>query len=177
MIYAGVAFAALFFGLIGWLYRSKPKAPQNDPQNWVLVDGSNVMYWADQTPKLEAVQEAVDLLASKGYVPCVMFDANAGYRLADGYKHDHEFAQMLGLPTEQVMVVNKGEQADLYLLKAARRRQARVVTNDMFRDWAKTYPEVRRRGHLVHGGYHKGKMWLDLDGSRPRAGKSRPKRS
>ncbi len=37
-----------------------------------------------------------------------------------------------------------------------------VITNDRFRDWAYTFPEVRRKGHLVRGGYRAGALWLDL---------------
>lgn len=155
------------FCLIGVVWASRHK--RCAPQNHVLIDGSNVMYWEDQSPKIEAVHDAVCLLVEKGYTPIVMFDANAGYLVSDRYKHDHDFAQMLGLSPSQVMVVGKGMQADPYLLKAARKLEARIVTNDLFRDWAKGFPEVRTRGHLVHGGYHKNKIWLDFDGSRPRA--------
>lgn len=176
--YLIVAAAVLFwlfisaFKLVKWLLRRRPSVPED----YILIDGSNVMYWEDQTPQLGPVKDAIRLLTEKGYGPGVMFDANAGYLVSDGYKHNHHFAKMLNLPEDQVMVVGKGVQADPQLLEAARLFKAKVVTNDRFRDWAKKYPEVRTRGHLVHGGYHKGKLWLDFDGSRPREGQSRRKK-
>ena len=139
----------------------------------ILIDGSNVMYWDGPPPTLEPVHEAAQLLIEKGYAPHVMFDANAGHLVFGGYKHDHELAQMLGLTFDQVVVVDKGVEADPHLLRMARDLGAKVVTNDLFRDWAKKFPEVRTRGHLIHGGYHKGKLWLDFDGSRQRAQKAR----
>ncbi|SDW64508.1 NYN domain-containing protein [Litoreibacter albidus] len=134
----------------------------------ILIDGSNLMYWNGASPSIQPVQEAVCLLLAQGMTPGVMFDANAGYRVAAGYKDDADFAYMLGLPADQVLVANKNVPADQDLLKAAREFGARIVTNDLFRDWADEFPEVRERGRLVHGGYHKGKLWLDFDGSRAR---------
>lgn len=181
----GVGFCAVIAALIilGWRLlrrisaRPRKSAPTRPapPKNYILIDGSNVMYWENQTPDIEAVKDAVHLLREKGYTPGVMFDANAGYLVSDGYKHNRHFAQVLGLPEDQVMVVDKGVQADSQLLEAARFFSAKVVTNDQFRDYAKQFPEVRNRGHLIHGGYHKGKLWLDFDGSRPRAHAARRK--
>ncbi|RLJ41087.1 Zc3h12a-like ribonuclease protein [Litoreibacter meonggei] len=185
MLYLMIGVAVFFWVIVAWMlkggshpveeeeYQPEPRQPQNR----ILVDGSNVMYWDGETPKIQTVQEVVRLLLSKGYTPGVMFDANAGYLLVDGYKHDREFAGMLGLRGDQVMVVPKGTQADPYLLTAARDLGAQIVTNDFFRDWAKDFPEVRKRGHLIHGGYHNGKLWLDFDGSRQRAQKPRRRKT
>jgi len=169
MLYVMIAVVVFFWAIVVWLAKRKPRPPLS----YVFIDGSNVMYWDGQSPKIETVRDAVRLLVEKGYTPGVMFDANAGYHVSDGYRHDHEFAQMLGLPRDQVIVVGKGVQADPHLLQAARDLKAMIVTNDRFRDWAKDFPEVRTRGHLIHGGYHKGRLWLDFDGSRPRAQKQR----
>ncbi|SFR33141.1 NYN domain-containing protein [Litoreibacter janthinus] len=203
MLYLMIAVTLFFWAIVAWILTRKPPEPLEplDPlepkkpvkskprkraakpaappakKDYILIDGSNVMYWEDQSPKLQTVQDAVRLLLEKGFTPGVMFDANAGYLLFDGYKDDHEFARVLNLREDQVLVVAKGVQADPYLLNAARDLNARIVTNDFFRDWAKDFPEVRRRGHLIQGGYHNGKLWLDLDGSHQNAKKpSRKKR-
>ncbi|TDT73960.1 Zc3h12a-like ribonuclease protein [Litoreibacter halocynthiae] len=169
MLYFMIGVAVLFWAVVVWVLKRTPRAPENH----ILIDGSNVMFWDDHTPRIETVQDAVCLLVERGYTPNVMFDANAGYLVSERYQHDHNFAQMLGMPENQVIVVGKGVPADPFLLKAARQLDARIVTNDLFRDWAKDFPEVRNRGHLIHGGYHKGKLWLDFDGSRQRAQKHR----
>ena len=40
------------------------------------------MHWQDNTPSLETIRKVVDLVRSHGYVPGVVFYANAGWKLA-----------------------------------------------------------------------------------------------
>lgn len=131
----------------------------------ILIDGSNVMHWQDNTPQIAPLRAVVDALTAQGYTPGVVFDANAGYLLAGRYQHDHALGRMLGLPEKQVMVVPKGTPADPLLLQAARDMDARIVTNDRYRDWAEAHPEVRTPGFLIRGGFRDGQLWLDLDDS------------
>jgi len=70
--------------------------------------------------------------------------------------------RMLGIRADRVLVVPKGTPADPYILNAARKLGARIVTNDRYREWAKDYLEIRRPRHLIRGGYRSGKLWLDL---------------
>ncbi|WP_298258769.1 hypothetical protein [uncultured Litoreibacter sp.] len=139
----------------------------------ILIDGSNLLYWEGPPPTLDPVLAAVQLLEARGLEPYVMFDASVGHRIGRRYLDADALAPMIGLPASRVGVADKQVQADGVLLQAARDRGAKVITNDLFRDWAKRFPEVRSKGHLVHGGYHKGKLWLDFDGSRPRMHKAR----
>lgn len=167
----GMAAAALLIGAVWFitvLLLSLVKAafaPKAASKPVVLVDGSNVMHWKDNTPKIETLREVVYALSDHGFKVGVMFDANAGYKLFDRYHHDSQFAGLLGMKTDHVMVVPKGTPADPYLLNAARDMGARIVTDDRFRDWAETYPEVQEPGHLIRGGYRNGKLWLDLQQS------------
>ena len=128
----------------------------------ILIDGSNVMHWKDGTPQIATVREVVTLLVAQGWQPGVVFDANAGYKIGDRYQDDRAMAALLGLPVDRVLVVPKGNQADPTLLAAARDLGAPIVTNDRYRDWAETYPEVLTQGLLRRGGYRDGKVWLDL---------------
>lgn len=130
--------------------------------NWVVIDGSNVMYWKGDTPQIDTVREVVEHLSASGFTPGVMFDANAGYLLTGRYEHDGAFEKILGLPRDHVMVVHKGNPADLSILAAARDLGARIVTNDRYREWAESHPEVHRPGYLIRGEYRNGKLWLDL---------------
>lgn len=153
------ALAATFAVL--WWRRSRPRGRRTDKAEvWVLVDGSNVMHWQDNTASLAPVQAVVARLAELGYVPGVVFDANAGWKLQGRYLHDNAFARLLGLETRQVLVVEKGTQADPFLLNTAREFGARIVTNDRFRDWVGDYPEVAEPGLLVSGGMQEGRVWL-----------------
>ncbi|SLN54938.1 Zc3h12a-like Ribonuclease NYN domain protein [Pseudooceanicola marinus] len=129
---------------------------------WILLDGSNIMHWKGRGPDIAAVRDVTQCLSTKGYAPCVVFDANVGYKLVNRYQGDVELAKLLGLRVGRVMVVAKGTPADEVILAAARDYDARVVTNDRFRDWVEQYPELSRGNRLVRGGYRSGELWLAL---------------
>lgn len=141
--------------------RDKGRAGPSKPEKWIVVDGSNVMHWKDEVPRLATVLDVVQALTARGYSPGVVFDANVGYKTIGRYLHNGELAKQLGLPEDRVLVVPKGTQADPYLLITARDLGARVVTNDRFRDWVEAHPEVCEPGLLIRGGYHEGKLWLE----------------
>jgi hypothetical protein len=147
--------------LLAWR-NPKARAKPDRPRDWVVIDGSNVMYWKDGTPQIATVQAVARAVEAAGLTPAVVFDANAGYLLEDRYLHDHALAQRLGVAEARVLVVPKGVQADPYILKTAREVGGRVVSNDRFRDWAADYPEVGLGGHVIAGGYRDGAVWLNL---------------
>lgn len=155
------AIASLF--LVALAAFRRPKTSGRAPANWIVVDGSNVMYWKDGTPKIDAVRDVVRHLSSLGFQTGVMFDANAGYLLFDKYQHDRAFSKLLNLPEDRIMVVPKGTPADPFILTAARDLGARIVTNDRFRDWGQDHPEIRKQGHLIQGDYRSGTLWLDVE--------------
>lgn len=154
------AIAGMLF-LVLVIVRRAGRAGQITPK-WVVVDGSNVMYWKGDTPQIDTVREVLARLSANGFTPGIMFDANAGYLLTGRYEHDGAFEKLLGLPRDHVMVVHKGTPADISILAAARDLGARIVTNDRFREWAETHPEVHNPGYLIRGEYRAGKLWLDL---------------
>jgi hypothetical protein len=161
ILLAGLAALAGLLRLLRAALR-RPEPADRPSLGLMIVDGSNVMYWKDETPRIETVREVVRHLADLGYTPGVVFDANAGYLLSGRYRHHRHMGRMLGIRADRVMVVPKGTPADPYILNAARRLGARIVTNDRYRDWAEDHPEIRHRRHLVRGGYRSGRLWLDL---------------
>ena len=164
-----MAVASLLLVLQAWRRRRGRQAGHHQPA-WIVIDGSNVMHWADQTPKIAPLREVVRHLQARGFTPGVVFDANAGYLPAGRYRHDRAPGQRLGLPTDRVMVVDKGMPAYPALLTAARDMQARVVTNDRVRDRADAVPEVWQPGFPIRGGDHDGALWLDLEAPTAKAG-------
>lgn len=154
------ALASLFV-----LLRRPAPAPQAGAR--VIIDGSNVMHWADGRPALDPVLAVVAEVTRQGLTPGVIFDANVGYKLGDRYQDDAELARKLGLPAAQVLVVPKGTQADDYILRAARDLNARVVTNDRYRDWKETYPDVVSDQVLLRGSYREGRLHLGDARARP----------
>lgn len=134
----------------------------SDRRQYVIVDGSNVMHWKNEVPSLDTLREVLGDLTARGLTPGVVFDANAGYLLVNRYLHHQDFAGLLGLPVERVMVVARGAPADPTILTAARNMKARVVSNDQFRDWADNHPEVHEPGHVIRGRYRGDRLVLDL---------------
>lgn len=176
MVAGPAALASLWIWFRAWLARVKlPEdrsvrerslrrvAPRRRKlkQKLIVVDGSNVMHWKDNTPQLSTLLEVLRALEARGFSPGVVFDANAGYKIAGIYKHDFGFGKVLGLPQDRVMVVNKGEPADPVVLAAAAEHGVRVVSNDRFRDWAADFPEVTDPAHFLRGGYRDGVLWLE----------------
>lgn len=127
----------------------------------LILDGSNVMHWRGDVPDLDTVRDVLRTLVARGFAPGVIFDANAGYLVSDRYRDDAWFAKRLGLPVARVLVVPKGVPADVTILRAARERGARIVTNDRYRDWTDLHPEVADPGHLVRGDYRGGSLRID----------------
>lgn len=141
--------------------RTRQRVTRKKPGPPIMIDGSNVLHWNDNEPQIASVRQVVDLLTAQGYSPGVVFDATVGYKIGTRYRDDAEMAAQLGLPTDRVLVVPKGTPADPVLLATARQLGAPIVTNDRYRDWAETYPEVRTPGLLIRGGYRDGALWLD----------------
>jgi hypothetical protein len=154
----GAAGIIALLALAGILARPRATRPLGRP---LVVDGSNVMHWKDEAPQIATLREVIALLQQRGYAPGLVFDANAGYKLTGRYMDDAPLARALGLPEDRVLVVPKGSPADPVILTAARDLGAPVLTNDRFRDWVETYPEVTRPGHLLRGGYRNGALWLE----------------
>jgi hypothetical protein len=132
-----IAAAVLAVRVLRRLFR-RPRPP-------LIVDGSNVMHWKDETPSLDTLREVVQRLQDLGFAPGVVFDANAGYKLGGRYVGDRGFGRLLGLPDDHILVVPKGSPADPLVLTAARDMNARIVSNDRFRDWAADYPAETSR--------------------------------
>ena len=160
LLAAPCATASLLLVISAFLRRKKQ--PQKTAERWLIIDGSNVMHWKDGTPQMGTLREVVQHLKALGFSPGVVFDANAGHMLAGKYLHHGAMGKLLGLPEEKVMVVHKGTPADATILAAAKDIGARIVTNDRYRDWADTHPEVREPGYLIRGGYRDGKLWFDM---------------
>jgi LPXTG-motif cell wall-anchored protein len=155
-------FGVGLLAILGVLLRRRRRAsrPAQERRPWILVDGSNVMHWQDSTPQLSAVRQVIEHLKAKGFAPGVVFDANAGWKLSGKYLNERDFAQMLALPQDQLLVVPKGTPADPWILATARDFRARVVTNDRYRDWIADYPEIGEPGFLIRGEIQEGRVVL-----------------
>lgn len=143
--------------------RRRKSGGTNPPQDrrWVVIDGSNVMFWQDETPSLSTVSAVVGEVKKAGLTPLVWFDANAGYKVGDRYMNQRDLSRAIGVPRKQVRVAPKGSPADPLLLEDAAKLGTGVVSNDRYRDWAETYPNVMQPGVLVRGRVQGGAAMLD----------------
>lgn len=139
----------------------RKRAAREAPRKWVVVDGSNVLYWQDETPSLTAVTAVLNEVQRAGMTPLVWFDANVGYKVGTSYMNPADLARALGVSRKQVRVAPKGSPADPLLLDEAAKLGTGVVTNDRYRDWVESYPSVAQPGVLVHGRLQDGAVTLD----------------
>ncbi len=149
--------------LLASAYLRRAKTTRTAKQTYIILDGSNIMYWNGGTPQAATLREVVTHLQGRGFTPGAVFDANAGHILFGKYFHHSAMGRAIGLPEDKVMVVQKGTPADPTILAAARDLGARIVTNDRYTNWSATHPEVREPGRLIRGGYRDGQLWLDLE--------------
>lgn len=153
------AVGAIVLILLALIWRRPGRAA--GPARHVVIDGSNLIYWQDAAaPSLMPVKAAIAVMQSRGFVPGVIFDANVGYKIGDAYRGDRALARELALPQDRVLVVPKGVPADQYILEAARSLAAPVLSNDRYRDWAESFPEVAEPGRLIRGGWRDGDLWI-----------------
>lgn len=150
----------LVFVILIWL-RALRAAPVDLspklPQNAIVVDGSNVLYW-NQEPSSLVLLHVLRELKEKGYVPIVFFDANVGYILDDHYYDEAKIAWLIGIPAWQVCVVDRGVVADEGILALATDHCLRIVTNDQYRDWRVKFPHAAKKGTLVGGQWREGSV-------------------
>jgi hypothetical protein len=109
---------------------------ESEPQDVVVVDGSNVAY-AEQGSgaRLANIQLVCAKLEEEGYRPLVLVDARLRHAIDDseGYEALVEEGRIRQAPA--------GTDADFFILSFARELKARIVSNDRFRDREAAFPE------------------------------------
>lgn len=149
-----LAFGLLGFAVLYWLFLRR-KTLSGAPKFTMVVDGSNVMYWGGD-PSAKVLARVIKSLENKGHTPAVFFDASAGYKLGDRYFNEAKMADLIGIPANQICVVNKGVVADEAILTFATDHDLRIVTNDQFRDWRVRFPHAAKKGQLLSGAWRDG---------------------
>lgn len=129
---------------------------------WIVLDGSNVMHWDGKGPSLDPVRSVVDRVRAEGLEPVIWFDANVGYKIGERYLGPAALAKRLGCAKGRVHVAPRGTPADPLLLQHAVSLDARVVSNDRFRDWQEDFPVLGREDFLVRTRSRDRQMTLDL---------------
>lgn len=114
--------------------------PEADETEIALVDGSNVAHAVEGAgPRLEHIRLVCRKLEEEGYRPLVVVDARLRHTIDDpaGYEMLVEEGRIRQAPA--------GTDADYFLLSFARELDARIVSNDRFRDRESAFPEAAAR--------------------------------
>lgn len=146
---AAVVLAGALVLLVARLLRGGPRPQSRGGKKALVLDGSNILYWAGDGPDISTLRRVVSACRKAGYAPVVWFDANAGYLIEDRYAGPVRLAKLLAMPARDVFVAPKGEPADPRIIAAARAGDALIVTNDRYRDWQAGAGDLPRR--LVRG--------------------------
>lgn len=149
--------------LLRVIWGPKPASvPASIAKNGVIVDGSNVMFWAGDPSEI-VLTRVISGIIAKGYVPYVFFDANVGYKLRGKYLDEADMARIIGVPAAQVIVVEKGVIADGRILAFAQETGLPVLSNDRFRDWKVKFPFVGSKGRMIRGDWVSGNVvWTSI---------------
>ena len=106
----------------------------------VLVDGSNVAHSTEgEKARLVNILAVREKLAEEGLEPVVVVDAALRHQIDDpaGYEQLVEQGVVRQAPA--------GTDADYFILAFARELDARIVSNDRFRDRLRDFPDAAER--------------------------------
>lgn len=113
---------------------------ETDPSPRVLVDASNVAHSTEGgEPKLRNIRLVEDKLREEGLEPIVVADAALRHQIDDKAAYEKL------IDDGKVHQAPAGTDADYFILSFARELDARILTNDRFRDRAKDFPRERNR--------------------------------
>ena len=106
----------------------------------VLVDASNVAHATEGgEARLRNIQLVQDKLREEGFEPLIVADAALRHQIDN--KGDYEKL----IDDGKVHQAPAGTDADYFILSFARELEARILTNDRFRDRAQEFAEERDR--------------------------------
>jgi hypothetical protein len=106
----------------------------------VLVDGSNVAHSTEgEKARLGNILAVRDKLNEEGLEPVVVVDAALRHQIDDPAGYEQLVDQGV------VRQAPAGTDADYFILNFARELDARIVSNDRFRDHLRDFPDVPDR--------------------------------
>jgi len=107
-----------------------------------IVDASNVAHYGkvkDGKPILKNILNAVNALKELGYEPVLIADASLRHEI----DQKEEFNKLLD--EEKVKQVPSGTTADHFILKIAEEEDAKILSNDVFREYYDEFRDISSR--------------------------------
>jgi hypothetical protein len=112
----------------------------NDQSPRVLVDASNVAHSTEGgEARLRNIRLVEEKLREEGLEPIIVADAALRHQIDDKASYEKL------IDDGKVHQAPAGTDADYFILSFAREMDARILTNDRFRDRAKDFPRERNR--------------------------------
>jgi hypothetical protein len=112
----------------------------DDKSPRVLVDASNVAHSTEGgEARLRNIRLVEDKLREEGLQPIIVADAALRHQIDDKAAYEKL------IDDGKVHQAPAGTDADYFILSFAREMDARILTNDRFRDRAKDFPDERNR--------------------------------
>jgi len=108
----------------------------------VMVDASNVAHFGrktDDKPSLEYIIKAAEALKKLGYEPILIADASLRHEI----DQKEEFNQLL--EKDEIKQVPSGTTADHFILKMAEEEDAKILSNDIFREYNDEFQDINSR--------------------------------
>jgi hypothetical protein len=106
----------------------------------VLVDAANVAHATEGSEaRLRNITLVMDKLREEGFEPLIVADAALRHRIDDKPAYERLIEDGV------VSQAPAGTDADYFILSFARELDARILTNDRFRDRAEDFPRERDR--------------------------------
>jgi len=117
----------------------------------VIIDASNVAHYGKgkgDNPRLETILKAINALKGLGYEPYAIADASLRHEI----DNKEEFNNLL--EKEEIVQVPSGTTADHFILKMAEDEDAKILSNDIFREYNDEFKDIasRRIPYSVKGG-------------------------
>ena len=108
----------------------------------IVVDGSNIAYLEPDTdgkPSVDAIDKVRRRLIDLGYRPIVIVDAALYHEVKNSRKLDHL------VNDGSILQAPAGTDADYFVLKTAELENARIVSDDLYRDYQREFPDAITR--------------------------------
>jgi hypothetical protein len=108
----------------------------------VIIDASNVAHYgkgADEKPLLKNIINSVESLKNLGYEPVIIADASLRHEIDE----KESFNKLL--QNGEFQQVPSGTTADHYILKLAEEENAKILSNDVFREYFDEFQDINSR--------------------------------
>ena len=108
----------------------------------VVIDASNVAHFGkkdDSSPKLDYILSAVKALEDRGHDFVIIADASLKHTIDDKKRYSHL------LEEEAIEEVPAGNNADHFILKLAEEENAKILSNDAFREFNDEFKDIQSK--------------------------------